>query len=369
MRVKTLHVLHGMVEVAGQNSYAVKGLKEIGVDAQCVVYEEHPFRYPYDQSLHIDKTKRSKLPLYAARLLGFLFRSLRRYNVFHFHFGRSILNNVDLWLYRLTKKRVFFEFHGSDLRDYRQFATLTGLPYDAGEETDPKLHRRNARIARAATGIIIHDDELFRYLPEERQDVYVVPLRLNVDAFDMAVPQKSSDRIRVVHAPSKRAVKGTEFVLNAFERLRGKYDNVDFVLVEGKSQEEAIQIYKTADIIVDQLFVGTYGVFALECMALGKPVITCIRDEMRDLLPKDLPIVSANKDTIERALERLIQNEDERIRCGQQGRAYVEKYHDYRKIAHILRNIYEGKEKPLSGRAAFERVTQIPSETGESALG
>ena len=50
--------MHGLSEVAGQNTYSVRGLKEIGEKAETVVYYRHPFAYPYDRCLNIDKANR-----------------------------------------------------------------------------------------------------------------------------------------------------------------------------------------------------------------------------------------------------------------------------------------------------------------------
>ena len=148
-------------------------------------------------------------------------------------------------------------------------------------------------------------------------------------------------------------------MVSAFNELKKKYDNIELVLVEGVKQEEAIEIYGSADIIVDQLNAGTYGVFAIESMALGKPVISYISDEMKLKLPEELPILSANKQTISTVLEYLVTHPFERNEVGIRGRRYVELYYDYRKVAVILRDIYSGKLQPVTGRKAFERVKNV----------
>ena len=50
-------------------------------------------------------------------------------------------------------------------------------------------------------------------------------------------------------------------------------------IVEGLRHDEALEHYRDADIVVDQLNAGWYGLFAIECMALGKPVVTFLHDE------------------------------------------------------------------------------------------
>lgn len=358
-----LMIMHGLSEVAGQNYYSVRGLREIGEYAETVVWDQHAFGYPNDRCLGIDKSKKYLLPVYAIKLAGFLLFALFRYNIYHFHFGRSILNNHELWLYDMLGKKYFYEFHGSDLRDYERFCRNSAMPFTPDLIMHPKLKKRNRKICRKAKQIILHDDELIPYLPAEHAPVQVVPLRVDLSLFVPQFPLAAdTGSVRIVHAPSKRASKGTEFVLNALERIRQRYPQVELVLVEGKTQDEAKAIYSTADIIVDQLLIGTYGVFSIESMALGKPVVTYISEEMKERLPEDLPIVSADVNTIESVLEDLICNASLRHDLGVKGRAYAETYHDYRKVACILRSIYKGECEPATGRDAFLRVKNVSIE-------
>ena len=127
----------------------------------------------------------------------------------------------------------------------------------------------------------------------------MIPPGIDVQAIAPAPP---SDRTRpvILHAPSSRRRKGTEHVLAACERL-----DADLVLVEGLHHDEAFERYREADIVVDQLNAGWYGLFAIECMALGKPVVTFLHDEAVRRTEKELgvrvPIVSATKETSARA--------------------------------------------------------------------
>src|SRR5699024_10157263 len=97
--------------------------------------------------------------------------------------------------------------------------------------------------------------------------------------------------------------------------LKQKYD-IEFILVEKKTQEEAFEIYKKADIIIDQFFAETYGVFAVESMAMGKPVVGYISDTIKKTFPKSMPIVSATIDNLTEVLEGLVTNGVKRRELG-----------------------------------------------------
>ena len=162
----------------------------------------------------------------------------------------------------------------------------------------------------------------------------MIPPGIDVKAIE---PSPPTDRARpvILHAPSSRRRKGTEHVIAACEGL-----DAELVLVEGLHHDEAFERYREADIVVDQLNAGWYGLFAIECMALGKPVVTFLHDEAvrrtEEALGATVPIVSATKDDLRARLEPLVASATERRRIGEASRAYVEEVHDLDRVADRL---------------------------------
>lgn len=354
-----MKVMHGVYETAGQNCYSVSGLNAVGIEAETVLIKRNSFSYPYDVYIDVKFSDKKRFIPDLGKLSAFFIKSMFKYDVFHFHSGISTLINREIKIYRLFKKKLFVEFHGSDVRDYKKFSEINKCD-DVEKNALPEATvKRNRAVCEIADGIILHDDELIPYLPEVTTPVYIVPLRVIIGDYEPHFVDESAERITIVHAPSNKRIKGTEYVLKAVERLQEKYNNIDLILVENKTKDEAKEIYKKADIIVDQLILGTYGVFSIEGMALGKPVVTYISEEMLAALPKELPIVSANKFTLYEELEKLVLDGHLRKKLGENGRKYAETYHDNVVIAQVLKNIYEGKWAPAHGREAFERVKQL----------
>jgi len=161
------------------------------------------------------------------------------------------------------------------------------------------------------------------------------------------LPSSKSKRERFVisHSPTNRSIKGTRYILNAVERLKDKYKNVELMLVEGVPHSKVKELYAQADLAIDQLLVGWYGGFAVEMMALGKPVVCYIREEDLKFIPSqmkdDLPIVNANPNTIYEVLSRLVEQRDQVHLIGERSRAYVERWHDPMKIALRTKEVYE----------------------------
>ena len=70
--------------------------------------------------------------------------------------------------------------------------------------------------------------------------------------------------LRIAHAPTNRAVKGTALILDAVAALKESGYCFEFVLVEGLSHQEAKEAYQTVDVFIDQVFAGWYGGAAVE---------------------------------------------------------------------------------------------------------
>lgn len=135
------------------------------------------------------------------------------------------------------------------------------------------------------------------------------------------------DVFTIVHATTAKEIKGTEHVLRAVDALTGRHA-VDLKLVQGMPHERAMRLYRDADLIVDQLLDGHYGMLAVEGMALGKPVVCFVSDRMRGKYPAGLPLISAEPGNLKEVLENLIQNRDALPEIGKRGRAYVQAHHN-----------------------------------------
>lgn len=348
-----MKVLHGISEVAGQGTNSVKGLRKLGINAKMVTYRTNRMKYDVDYDLKIGHCK-WLYPFYMLKALCFAVFSIFKYDCFHFHFGHTLIpSGIDLFFFKLLKKKVFLEFHGSDIR-----WAFCRKPYlDMDMPLINEKYRKEIKYKLSfADGIILHDQELIEHLPPTDIPVYIVPLRVSVNDFTPNYPDTNIKKPIIVHAPSSRKIKGTEYILKALEEIELDYE---LILVEGKTQDEAFKIYSQADIIIDQLLIGSYGVFAIEAMAMGKPVVTHITEEMRKSFPEELPIVEADIFSIKKVLEELIMDASLRHDLGVKGREYVCKYHDCNKNSMVLKNIYLGKQKPMLSRDVFDLINRI----------
>ena len=288
----------------------VEALRRKGVDAQLVVVERQKLHPEADWSLDRPSGFWGRQ---AVQWPAFL-RLLPRTDVFHFYFGWTLVpRRLQCPILKATRRKSVLHFLGSDIRG------------KAPEEL---------AYARGADARIVGSYDALRWVP----DAHVVPPGLDLRQYAPAPPE---DRPRpvVLHAPSSRRRKGTEHVIAACEGL-----NLELDIVEGLRHDEARRHYERADIVVDQLNAGWYGIFALEAMALGKPVLSYLREEAVEeterALGVDVPIVQTTKETLRDRIAELAESPSERRRIGASSRAYVEHVHDADKGADRLIEIY-----------------------------
>ena len=158
-------------------------------------------------------------------------------------------------------------------------------------------------------------------------------------------PVEPGDVLRVAHAPSKRKVKGTEAVLAAVEALQQRGAPIELDLIEGVPNADARKRYAAADVVVDQLRVGWYGMFAIESMALAKPVVVHLDErgaaETEEAFGLELPLVRADEGSLETVLGGLVERRAELPELGRRSREYVERVHAHPAVARRVLEIYE----------------------------
>jgi glycosyltransferase involved in cell wall biosynthesis len=290
----------------------VQMLRRKGVDARLVLFEPRRLR-PYEVDIVLNRPRSFwRGQLVQLRAFASL---LPKTDIFHFYFGLTLVpKSVQFPILKAFGKKSVFHFLGSDIR---------------GKSPDELAYGRRADAQ------IVGSYDAIRWVPEAE----VVPVGLDLSRYD-PTPVSRNGKVRIVHAPTKRTVKGTEAVVAACEQLPVELD-----LIENVRHNEAIERYRQADIVVDQLKVGWYGVFAIEGMALGKPVVTFLHEEAVERTERafgvDVPIVSATEETLVGRLRPLVESAEERRRLGEAGRAYVEQVHDAEKVADRLIEIYE----------------------------
>jgi hypothetical protein len=350
----SIRVLHAPTAVGGHPIGLAAAERELGLESTVVTIDEPPYGYRVDRVLAPPGTS---VVLREWRRWAEARRAGRDADVVHFNFGSTLapaeygrgarrgasglafdayarlVEQRDLRLLKRAGRAVFVTFQGDDVRP-------------GGGADDLAKRRRAARFERHADRLYVLNPDLLEHVAGAEFLPYA-----SVDPRTWTpVPASASGPLRVVHAPSDRARKGTEAVLGAVERARANGADLELELVEGASREDARRALERADVVVDQLVMGWYGSVAVEAMALGKTVVA--RLERADLarvpaaMREELPVVEADGRSLERVLSELAGGRRGDVaELGRRGRAFVERWHDPLEIA---RRVVADYERALS---------------------
>ncbi len=307
---RPLRVVHCPVNTAGVPWTNVEALRRRGVDAKLVVFERYALHPEADVSLD----RRGGFLRRQATQWRALARLLPETDVFHFVFGLTLVpQSLQFPILRLMRKKSVMHYLGSDIRG--------------------KTREQLAYGAKAGAEIVGSYDAI-RWVPNAE----VIPPGIDLARIQPAPPPNRARPV-ILHAPSSRRRKGTEHVVAAVEGL-----DADLEIVEGLHHDEAFARYRDADIVVDQLNAGWYGIFAIECMALGKPVVTFLHDDAvrrtSEAFATEVPIVSATAETLREQLRPLVADAARRRDLGVAARAYVERVHDLERVTDRLLDLY-----------------------------
>lgn len=230
-------------------------------------------------------------------------------------FGRLFARSVATQARALEEGGVDVAYiaHGTDVRlPSRHVAQHAWSHY-----ADPSIYAPRAEVLAARNielvstsgrPVFVSTPDLLDDLP----DAFWCPVVVDIGRWSADRAERPGP-LRVAHAPSVGAVKGTELILPALERLRDE-GAIEVEIVLGRPTAEMPAVFAEADVVIDQMRIGSYGVAACEAMAAGCVVVGHVSDHVRervaDVTARDLPIVEATPDTIERVLRDLASRAD-----------------------------------------------------------
>jgi glycosyltransferase involved in cell wall biosynthesis len=375
---RPLRILHCPNNVGGNPGVLARAERELGLESKAISLYPSIYGFDIDECFTAGQLNSLRRELGRWRLL---WQALRYFDVIHFNFGetiipfripvcrpkgklvirrawdatvqgyRSIVGMHDLPILRMFGKGIVVTFQGDDARqgDYcRANFDVTAAHHVGAEyytaEGDAAKRRAIKIFGDYADQIYALNPDLLHVLPDSSR--FLPYANVDPRRYKPVEASKANTKPVVLHAPTHRSVKGTEFILTAIQKLRSEGVPFEFVLVEGLRHEEAIRLYSQADIFIDQLLIGWYGGAAVEVMALAKPVICYVReDDLKYISPEmkaDLPIIKATPQSIYEVLKRYLTHDKEELaEIGKRSRQFIEKWHDPRKIALTLETTYE----------------------------
>lgn len=323
----------------------------LGLQSDVLVAYQNWLRYDADYNLHLENKNIYQQFKSAVKA----FTTIKdKYDVFHFNYGSSLidfpkigLSLLDLPFYNQNAKKIF-TYNGSDIRQVHPmeyWPELENYKKTAYEETAIFMKKqRLKKVVKYADHIFSVNPDIMHFLPDSATFLpYAISNWKDLERVDKTIDKK----ITIVHSPTSRVYKGSEYILHALEKLQKKYKNVDVKIIENIPNKEAIAIYREADLVVDQVLIGWYGSFAVEVMKMGKPVAVFIREKDLRYIPENMKndlkdaVINISPFDIEDKLSMYIENPVLLREKSDAGLDYVNRWHDPLFVAGIAKEVYE----------------------------
>ena len=331
--------------------YSVKALRRLGFTAESYCVRPYHITRNFDHIL-IENPPGflASLPprILWVRLLGFAW-SLRRFQILAISCHGGLLGDIPVlrclepMLIRLAGVRTIIMPYGSDVQHLDRnptprFREALKIDYPGIETTASRIRRQVRRWSRHAD-VVINGCDWIDYL--DRRDVLTLGhFALDTDAMPPVEtwnPPASfnEDRpLKLLHAPNHPAVKGTKALESAVKRLQDEGLPVMLEIIQDRPNEDVLEAIAGTDLVVDQLVIGWYAMFALETMASSRAVACHVREDLEQIYIEagilesgELPHLRADEDSIESLLRTVLADPTLLEQAASRGRPFVEAHH------------------------------------------
>lgn len=355
-----MRVFLGLTEVSGFFTKLASGLAEIGVDVVHVPLQSHSFAYAKDAHYPLmARWARSAVALRAAalkagrpnlvrilvpyvvltRVLLFIW-VLARFDVIVLGGGSSFFNFHEFPLFRLFRKKLIYTLHGTDIRppyidgffDPAEYDHLIGGLRDnesiaAKTSAVAALRRKRALTIERNSSAILCSPNICHFLTKPFVSFYHVGLPVKTDFSDFDFCRPDGKPI-VVHAPSQRRGKGSDFIRSIMDELGAEGLEFEYREVTNLANHELLGVLAQASLVVDQAY-GDAPVagLAAEASALGVPVVVggYYASVWRDYIPEEIlpPVVFCRPEEMKQQIRRLLSDAALREDIGQRSKAFI----------------------------------------------
>jgi glycosyltransferase involved in cell wall biosynthesis len=246
-------------------------------------------------------------------------------------------------------KTIYVEWVGSDIRNPDYLKTINPYYRDAFENGYEYANAESKRQSMKNQGLFAKYGAIPLLCPEMSlfadrslfSNIQLLYQRVNINDFSPSYPSLNNNKPLIIHSPTAKVAKGSNIIIPIIEELKKQFD-FDFMLLHDISREKVLEIMQKADIFLDQIIGGSYGMAAMEAMSFGKPVMCYIMPQVFEAgLSAECPIVNTNPDNLKEQLIKLITNSQLRNEIGIKSREFAEKFHDVEKVSSQLLTIYK----------------------------
>ena len=160
----------------------------------------------------------------------------------------------------------------------------------------------------------------FIELAKKRDDVYLITLNRGIDA--------------------KKSIK-----LLKSGNIEGRYEIINSTLI----QKEMLEYYQKCDLVADQFRLGSIGLIGIDCLSIGKPLISYINEILYEKAYGEKPPVISSQDskTLSSLMNKIIEDKTMYKEIGKKSKDWYQKFHSedvlIKKYKTLIEMVMQGK--------------------------
>jgi hypothetical protein len=284
--------------------------------------------------------------------------AIANFDIFHLYNDRGIIEPAggygsprfgislrEMEIYRRAKKRLYTYAYGADHR-LREKTLALGKWTFCSECPEPGAFcvcddvggGQMLKVIRETSTAVIAHGLAMKIIPGARNIPY---LTVDVNKLRPKLSRPvNREKFVIGHFPNHGYFKGTKYLEAAICKLQAEGHSIELLRLSGRPNEEILEAMTEIDLLVDQLVAGSFGLTAIEGMALGCPVICYLHDGIAIAEPEACPVIPANPDTIEEVLRGLILDPKQLAQARIAGPIYVKRNYSIQSLAKHLADLY-----------------------------
>lgn len=321
-----------------------EGLRSLGCQVTTASYGGNPFYpdYRYDWDLNAPELRP---PL--ARRAQFE-KWADAHDVFVYIWAETSLlpGFEDLALLKERGKKIVAIFCGSDVRHAGAYHQQYGMPI-GDSPLSPFDRALPLETYLTRIRLFEHFADLVLSVPNQAclqiRPYHHLHLPIALEEFPEHRPAREVPM--VVHAPSRRGIKGTKRILETLDELRAEGVDFELRLLENLPNAEVKKALLEADAAIDQIEISLHGRFTLEALASGCAVTTSDRPGFEPI-PAERPLWAIDGLHLKTQLREFLTNATKRRALAERARAFVATHHDRTRVAARLLALLDAPTPP-----------------------
>ena len=214
--------------------------------------------------------------------MWWVWRVVSRYEILHSHFIVTVSRTGWEWpLLRKMGRHIVVHYRGCEIRNRALNETLhpemnicQECDYDPALCLTPLNALRRRLAAEYGSAYLITTPDLRDFAPNA---VHIPFFATPANA--AARRERTSKRIKIVHATNHRGIEGSRQIRAAIDEVIRRGHDVEYVELNGVRHERVLAELSNADLSIGKMKMGYYANLQIESMVSGVPTITYIRPD------------------------------------------------------------------------------------------